>query len=58
VFVYKANAAFVRASFHLGLNQSEIVLMLSLRIARRENLILELFSISDSLQGRTNQIRV
>lgn len=49
MFVYKANAVFVRASLHLGLNQREIVIMLSPRIARRENLILELFSISDSL---------
>lgn len=57
VFMYKANAVSVRASLRLGLNQSEIVLMLSPRIARTENLILELLSIGDMLRGRTNQIK-
>lgn len=40
---------FVRASLYLGLNQSGIVLMLSPKISRHENLLLQLFSIGDCL---------
>lgn len=36
---------FLRASLHLGLNQSGIVLMLSSRISRRANLILDYFPL-------------